>query len=146
MGKMRIKNKPLGSDRTPKGAMKKPRRSRKKPPSKDAVVYIKSSFNNTIINFVDKDGGTICWASAGSSGFKGTKKSTPYAASVVAANASNMAKECGVEKVRIMVKGIGPGREAAARAVATAGIEVTSIEDTTPVPHNGCRPKKIRRP
>jgi len=146
MGKMRIKNKPLGSDRAPKGAMKRPKRSRKKTVSKEALVYIKSSFNNTIVNFVDLNGGTICWASAGSSGFKGTKKSTPYAASVVAANASNMAKECGVEKVKVRVLGIGPGREAAVRAIAAAGIEVVSLEDKTPVPHNGCRPKKVRRP
>jgi small subunit ribosomal protein S11 len=147
MGKMRIKKEEATTEEAaPKGAMKSPRRSKKKVVSREALVYIKSSFNNTIVNFVDQSGGTICWSSAGSSGFKGTKKSTPYAASVVAANAANLAKDCGVEKVKVYIKGIGPGRESAARAVASSGIEVLAIEDKTPVPHNGCRAKKARRP
>jgi small subunit ribosomal protein S11 len=145
MGKMRIKKEVEGSE-TGRKVIKKPRRAKKHLKSSEGSVYIKSSFNNTIVNFVDIDGGTVCWSSAGASGFKGTKKSTPYAASVVAANAANLAKECGLSRVKIYVKGIGPGREAAVRAIAAAGIEVISIEDRTPVPHNGCRPKKARRP
>lgn len=144
MGKMRIK-KEVAGDEGGKLA-KKPRRAKRKLQFKEGSVYIKSSFNNTIVNFVDPDGGTVCWSSAGSSGFKGTKKSTPYAASVVAANAANLAKECGLERVKAYVKGIGPGRESAVRAIASAGIEIISIEDRTPVPHNGCRAKKARRP
>jgi small subunit ribosomal protein S11 len=145
MGKMRIKKEVAGSEGSARRAAK-PRRAKKRLQFKEGSVYIKSSFNNTIVNFVDPDGGTICWSSAGASGFKGTKKSTPYAASVVAANASALAKECGLERVRVYVKGIGPGRESAARAIAAAGIEVISIVDRTPVPHNGCRAKKPRRP
>lgn len=145
MGKMRIKKEVTGEAARVKLA-KKPRRAKKGLRFKEGSVHIKSSFNNTIVNFVDPSGGTICWASAGSSGFKGTKKPTPYAASVVAANAANLAKECGLERVRVYVKGIGPGRESAARAIASAGIEIISIEDRTPVPHNGCRAKKARRP
>lgn len=144
MGKMRIK-KDVESGEGGVRFAKKPRRAKKRLQFKEGSAHIKSSFNNTIVNFVDPDGGTICWSSAGSSGFKGTKKSTPYAASVVAANAANLAKECGVERVKAYVKGIGPGRESAVRAIAAAGIEVISIEDRTPVPHNGCRPKKTRR-
>ncbi|MBU2595242.1 30S ribosomal protein S11 [Patescibacteria group bacterium] len=125
---------------------KLPRRAKKRLQFKEGGVYIKSSFNNTIVNFTDPEGGTICWSSAGTSGFSGTKKSTPYAASVVAANASNLAKECGLERVRVYVKGIGPGRESAVRAIASAGIEVISIIDQTPSAHNGCRAKKARRP
>lgn len=142
---MRIKKEVTGGEGATRLA-KKPRRAKKSLQSKEGSVYIKSSFNNTIVNFVDERGGTICWSSAGSSGFKGTKKSTPYAASVVAANAATLAKECGVERVKIYVKGIGPGRESAVRAIAAAGIDIISIEDKTPAPHNGCRPKKPRRP
>jgi len=145
MGKMRIKKEVESGEGSIRQG-KKPRRAKKRLQFKEGSVYIKSSFNNTIVNFVDPDGGTICWSSAGSSGFNGTKKSTPYAASVVAANAANMAKECGMQRVKAYVKGIGPGRESAVRAVAAAGIEVISIEDQTPVPHNGCRAKKARRP
>lgn len=142
---MRIKKEVAGTeDRTRIG--KKPRRAKKKLASNEGGVYIKSSFNNTIINFVDPSGGTICWASAGAAGFKGTKKSTPYAASVVAANVSALAKECGLQRVKVYVKGIGSGRESAVRAIAASGIEVTAIIDQTPVPHNGCRAKKARRP
>ncbi|MCX6811174.1 MAG: 30S ribosomal protein S11 [Candidatus Berkelbacteria bacterium] len=142
---MRIKKEVEGSEGGPK-ISKRPRRAKKRLQFKEGSVYIKSSFNNTIVNFVDPNGGTVCWSSAGSSGFKGTKKSTPYAASVVAANAANLAKECGMERVKVYVKGIGPGRESAVRAIAAAGIEVISIEDRTPIPHNGCRAKKARRP
>ncbi|TSC92248.1 MAG: small subunit ribosomal protein S11 [Candidatus Berkelbacteria bacterium Licking1014_96] len=142
---MRIKKEVAGSE-DKKKVERKPRRAKKKLTSSEGNVYIKSSFNNTIINFVDPSGGTICWASAGASGFKGTKKSTPYAASVVAANASALAKECGLKKVKAYVKGIGTGRESAVRAIAASGIEVTAIIDQTPIPHNGCRAKKARRP
>ena len=144
MGKMRIKKEAVGTDdRSTKSKL--PRKAKRRLKSNSGAVYIKSSFNNTIINFVDDEGGTICWASAGSSGFKGTKKSTPYAASVIAANAANQAKECGLLKVKVFVKGIGSGRESAVRAIAAAGFEVISIKDQTPAPHNGCRAKKTRR-
>lgn len=146
MGKMRIKDRPSGTTEASKGAMKTPRRAKKRLEDPEARVYVKSSFNNTAVNFVDKKGDTICWSSAGSSGFKGTRKSTPYAASVVAANAANSAKECGVKQVKMYIKGVGTGREAAARAIASSGIEVLSVEDKTPIPHNGCRAKKPRRP
>ena len=142
---MRIKKEVVGSE-SAKGTPKVSRRAKKRLQFEEGGVYIKSSFNNTLVNFVDPDGGTICWSSAGASGFKGTKKSTPYAASAVAAGAANIAKERGLKRVKVFVKGIGPGRESAVRAIAAAGIEVISIVDQTPVPHNGCRAKKARRP
>ncbi|MFN3704869.1 MAG: 30S ribosomal protein S11 [Thermoflexales bacterium] len=110
-----------------------------------AVVHIYAPFNNTIITITDTAGNTICWASAGSAGFKGTRKSTPFAARVAAQNAYRMAIENGVQEVDVVVKGPGPGREAAVRALQGTNLRVRSITDATPVPHNGCRPKKRRR-
>ena len=109
------------------------------------VAYIKSSFNNTIISFTDQDGNVRAGASAGNVGFKGSRKSTPYAAQTAAEAAARRAMEHGVRKVDVQVKGPGSGRETAIRSIQNAGIEVTGIKDVTPVPHNGCRPPKRRR-
>ncbi len=108
-------------------------------------VYVQSSFNNTIISITDDNGNLISWASAGSIGFKGAKKSTPYAASLAAASAIEKAKSRGLSKVRVFVSGVGSGRESAVRAITNTDLEVSSIKDTTPLAHNGCRPKKPRR-
>jgi small subunit ribosomal protein S11 len=109
------------------------------------VAHIKSSFNNTIIAISDHDGNILSWASAGNVGFKGSKKSTPFAAQMAAEAAARRAMEHGVRKVDVQVKGPGSGRETAIRSIQNAGIEVTGIKDVTPVPHNGCRPPKRRR-
>ena len=109
------------------------------------VAHIKSSFNNTIISFTDQDGNVLSWASAGNVGFKGSRKSTPYAAQTAAEAAARRAMEHGVRKVDVQVKGPGSGRETAIRSIQNAGIEVNGIKDVTPVPHNGCRPPKRRR-
>ena len=108
-------------------------------------AHIQASFNNTIVTLTDTQGNAISWASAGGLGFRGSKKSTPYAASVAAETAAKAAMVHGLKYVDVMVKGPGTGREAAIRALAACGIEVTSIVDVTPVPHNGCRPPKRRR-
>lgn len=108
-------------------------------------AYIQASFNNTIITFTDAQGNTIVWGSAGSSGFKGSRKSTPYAAQIAAQNTSKRAYDLGMREVDVMVKGPGPGRESAIRAIQQAGLKVRSITDVTPIPHNGCRPPKKRR-
>lgn len=108
-------------------------------------AYIQATFNNTIVSLTDKDGAVIASASAGSSGFKGARKSTPYAAQVAAENAVEKAKPYGMMQVTIFVKGIGPGREQAIRGLQSAGLDIDAIIDTTPMPHNGCRQKKPRR-
>ncbi len=110
-----------------------------------AKTYIRSSFNNTIITITDEQGNTICWASAGSAGFKGTKKGTPFAAQIAAEQVAKKAQNLGVKQVSVLVKGPGAGRETAIRALQTNGLNVVSIRDITPVPHNGCRPPKPRR-
>lgn len=109
------------------------------------VVHISSSFNNTMITITDVNGNAISWASAGEMGFRGSKKSTPFAAQTAAETASKAAMEHGLKTVEVYVKGPGSGREAAIRALQTAGLEVTLIKDVTPIPHNGCRPPKRRR-
>ena len=109
------------------------------------VAHIKSSFNNTIITITDQQGNTIAWASSGNVGFKGSSKSTPFAAQLAAETVARRAMEHGVRKVDVLVKGPGSGRETAIRSLQNAGIEVTGIKDVTPVPHNGCRPPKRRR-
>lgn len=108
-------------------------------------VHIHASFNNTIVTFTDMDGNTISWSSAGKIGLKGSRKSTPYAAQLVAEDAAKTAKEHGIRKVEVYVKGPGQGRESAIRAMQVAEIEVTKIQDVSPIPHNGCRPPKRRR-
>jgi len=111
----------------------------------EGVVCIHASYNNTIISITEPNGNVIAWGSAGSSGFKGTRKSTPYAAQVAAENTAEKAKVFGLEKVTIYVKGPGPGREQAIRGLVAKGLDVISINDITPIPHNGCRKKKARR-
>ena len=109
------------------------------------IASIKTTFNNTIITISDILGNTVCWASAGTSGFKGSRKNTPFAAQTAAKNAAGKALEYGMEKVEIVVKGRGNGRESSIRALKSAGLKIVSIEDKTSVPHNGCRPPKKRR-
>jgi small subunit ribosomal protein S11 len=108
-------------------------------------VHIYATFNNTIVTVTDKQGNTVCWGSAGTSGFKGSRKSTPFAARLAAEEAMKKAQSMGIQEVEVFIKGPGPGREAAIRAVQSLGMKVTSITDKTPVPHNGCRPPKKRR-
>jgi small subunit ribosomal protein S11 len=108
-------------------------------------VHIFSTFNNTIVTVTDKQGNTVCWGSAGSAGFKGSRKSTPFAARLATEHAVKAAQGMGMQEADVFVKGPGPGRDAAIRAVQALGITVTSITDETPVPHNGCRPPKKRR-
>jgi small subunit ribosomal protein S11 len=108
-------------------------------------VHIKSSFNNTIVTITDTQGNAISWASSGGMGFRGNKKSTPFAAQLAAETAAKAATEFGLRIVDVLVKGPGSGREAAIRSLQTAGLEVTMIKDVTPIPHNGCRPPKRRR-
>ncbi len=108
-------------------------------------AYIQSTFNNTMVTLTDPNGNTIAWASAGGSGFKGSRKSTPYAAQMAAENAVRRGAEQGLRQVEMFVRGTGSGREAAIRSLQAAGLVITSIRDVTPVPHNGCRPRKRRR-
>ena len=124
-------------------ARKTRRRDRKSIPVGQA--HIKSTFNNTIISITDPSGAVVSWASGGDVGFKGSRKSTPFAAQMAAEAAAKQAMEHGMKKVSVFVKGPGSGREAAIRALQTAGLEVTMIKDVTPIPHNGCRPPKRRR-
>jgi len=109
------------------------------------VAHIRSTFNNTIVTITDPHGNAICWASAGTLGFKGSRKSTPYAAQMAAESAARTAMEHGMRTVEVLVKGPGAGREAAIRSLQAAGLEVNMIKDVTPIPHNGCRPPKRRR-
>ena len=111
----------------------------------NSIAHIQSTFNNTIITFTDLNGSTICWSSSGSSGFKGTKKGTPFAAQTAAEKASKQAIDSGIKYTEITINGPGAGRETAIRAIQATGIEVTLIKDITPTPHNGCRPPKKRR-
>ncbi|MGA0807452.1 MAG: 30S ribosomal protein S11 [Burkholderiaceae bacterium] len=111
----------------------------------DAVAHLHASFNNTIITITDRQGNTLSWATSGGAGFKGSRKSTPFAAQVAAEAAGKVAVECGVKNVEVRIKGPGPGRESTVRALNALGIRVTQISDVTPVPHNGCRPPKRRR-
>jgi small subunit ribosomal protein S11 len=111
----------------------------------DAVAHIHASFNNTIITITDRQGNTLSWATSGGCGFRGSRKSTPFAAQVAAERAGTAAKDFGVKNVEVRVKGPGPGRESAVRALNVVGFRVTQIEDVTPIPHNGCRPPKRRR-
>ena len=126
-----------------KRAPKARRRERKNVPAGNA--YIQSSFNNTLVTITDPDGNTLAWSSSGAAGFKGSRKSTPYAAGMAAENAARKAMEHGMRHVEVFVKGPGSGREAAIRSLQAAGLAITSIVDVTPIPHNGCRPPKKRR-
>ncbi len=111
----------------------------------DAVAYISSTFNNTVVTIADRSGSVLGWASAGTCGFKGARKSTPFAAQVAAEKVGNLVKEYGVKNLDLMVKGPGPGRDSASRSLNALGFRITSITDKTPLPHNGCRPRKRRR-
>ena len=111
----------------------------------DAVAHIHASFNNTIITITDRQGNALAWATAGGCGFKGSRKSTPFAAQVAAEKAGTTAKDYGVKNLEVRVKGPGPGRESAVRALNAVGFRISQIEDVTPIPHNGCRPPKRRR-
>jgi len=109
------------------------------------IAHVNATFNNTVITIADAQGNTIAWSSAGAAGFKGSRKSTPYAAQMAAEDAGNKAKEHGMKTLEVMVKGPGSGRESALRALGAAGFTITVIKDVTPIPHNGCRPRKRRR-
>jgi len=111
----------------------------------DGIAHIHASFNNTIITITDRQGNALSWATAGGSGFRGSRKSTPFAAQVASERAGNAAKEYGLQNLEVRVKGPGPGRESAVRALNSCGYTISSITDVTPIPHNGCRPPKRRR-
>ncbi len=128
----------------PKPGGRRPRKKERKNVTY-GVVHIKSSFNNTIVSITDTEGNVLSWASAGNVGFKGSRKSTPFAAQMAAEKAARSAMEHGVRKVEVLVKGPGSGRETAIRSIQNTGIEVSGIKDVTPVPHNGCRQPKRRR-
>lgn len=122
----------------------RPRRRERRVVEK-GIAHVRSTFNNTMVSITDTQGGTISWSTAGKQGFKGSRKSTPFAAQLAAETAAKTAIDHGMREVEVMVKGPGSGREAAIRALQAAGLEVTIIKDVTPVPHNGCRPPKRRR-
>ena len=142
--------KPAAAPASPEGAAGAPATERKakkktKKNVQTGIVFIQSTFNNTIITITDVSGNVISWSSAGARGFKGSRKSTPFAAQVAAGDAAAKAMEHGLKNVSVLVKGPGAGRESALRALAAAGLKVTLIRDITPIPHNGCRPPKRRR-
>ncbi len=122
-----------------------PTRKKVKKDVADGIAHIHASFNNTIIMITDRQGNALAWATAGGSGFRGSRKSTPFAAQVAAERAGEKAKEHGMKNLEVEVKGPGPGRESAVRALNNAGFQITNITDVTPIPHNGCRPPKKRR-
>jgi small subunit ribosomal protein S11 len=127
---------------------KKKRKEKKKKvqlTSNMGIAHIKATFNNTIVSITDLNGNVLAWCSAGMVGFKGTKKSTPYAAQIASLNVAKQAKEMGLRELEVLVKGPGPGRESAIRSLQAAGLAVKKVRDITPMPHNGCRPKKKRR-
>ena len=111
----------------------------------DGIAHVHASFNNTIITITDRQGNALSWATSGGAGFKGSRKSTPFAAQVAAEAAGKAAIECGIKNVEVRIKGPGPGRESSVRALNALGIKITTITDITPIPHNGCRPPKKRR-
>ena len=111
----------------------------------EGKIYVSSSYNNTIVTLTNSKGQVLAWKSAGAVGFKGAKKATSFAASRVAETIANVCKKLGIEKLEVLIKGIGAGRESAVRSLVTQGLNVISIKDVTPIPHNGCRPKKVRR-
>jgi small subunit ribosomal protein S11 len=111
----------------------------------DGIAHVHASFNNTIITITDRQGNVLSWATSGGAGFKGSRKSTPFAAQVAAEGAGRAAQECGIKNLEVQIKGPGPGRESSVRALNALGIKILSIQDVTPIPHNGCRPPKKRR-
>ncbi len=133
----------MNDTKTATAATPKKKKSKKNVPT--GIAHIHATFNNTIVTITDPNGGVVSWSSSGSNGFKGSRKSTPFAAQVAGENAARKAKEAGMRSVSVLVKGPGSGRESALRALYSAGLNVSVIKDITPVPHNGCRPKKSRR-
>lgn len=121
------------------------RRRRKKRNVPIGVTHVYATFNNTMITITDVNGAVVCWASSGTKGFKGSRKSTPFAAQTAAEEAARKAMDCGMKSVAVLVRGPGAGRESAVRAIAAAGLKINLIRDVTPIPHNGCRPPKRRR-
>jgi len=111
----------------------------------EGIAHVQASFNNTIVTITDRQGNALAWATSGNAGFKGSRKSTPFAAQVAAERAGRVAQECGVKNIEVRVKGPGPGRDSAVRALNAIGLKISSISDVTPIPHNGCRPPKRRR-
>jgi len=111
----------------------------------DGIAHIHASFNNTIITITDRQGNTLSWATSGGSGFRGSRKSTPFAAQIASQKAGEVAREFGMQNLEVLIKGPGPGRESAVRALNSVGFKITNISDVTPIPHNGCRPPKKRR-
>jgi small subunit ribosomal protein S11 len=128
-----------------KGGKKKTFKKKEKRHVPAGIVHVQASFNNTIVTITDPLGNVVSWSSSGALGFRGSRKGTPFAAQQASLTAANKAKECGLRTVEVHVSGPGAGRESAVRALATAGLEVRAIKDTTPIPHNGCRPPKRRR-
>lgn len=133
----------MSNDKSQKS--EKPRKKKIQKQVSVGRAYIKATYNNTIITFTDQAGNTLAWASAGLAGFRGPKKSTPYAAGIIVKRAAEKVKERGLKDVSVFVKGVGSGREAAIRALNANGLNILSIKDVTPIPHNGCRPRKPRR-
>lgn len=131
--------------RQTKAAATAAKRKKKTLNDPNGLAYIKATFNNVIVTITDANGNVLSWSTAGKQGFKGSRKNTPYAAQLSAENAAKDAYDMGLRKVNVFVKGPGSGREAAIRALASSGLEVSTIKDTTPIPHNGCRPPKRRR-
>lgn len=136
---------PTGEAKPAEDAAKKPKKKKTKKNVPVGVVHIHATFNNTVVTITDPAGNTLSWSSAGVRGFKGSRKSTPFAAQMASEDAARKALESGVRTVVVLVKGPGAGRESALRALSTVGIKVTAIKDVTPIPHNGCRPPKKRR-
>ena len=124
--------------------VRKPK-TKKRVTSVQGIAHILATFNNTIVTITDRQGNTLCWGTAGASGFHGSRKSTPYAAQIAAMNAAKKALDVGLKEVEVWVKGPGQGRESAIRSLQQAGLAITAIKDVTPIPHNGCRPPKRRR-
>ena len=134
---------PVQGKETPKAPPKT--KGKKKLQTTQGIAHIFATFNNTIVTITDRVGNAVCWATAGSSGYHGSRKSTPYAAQIAAMNAAKRALEAGLKEVEVFVKGPGQGRESAIRSLSQAGLTITAIKDVTPIPHNGCRPPKRRR-
>jgi len=136
---------PTSGAPTPAAPAVKPKKKRERKVGINGIAHVQSTFNNTIVTISDMDGHTVAWASAGKVGFKGSRKSTPFAAQIAAEAATKEAVSLGLKKVEVWVKGPGAGREAAIRSLQAAGLEISAIKDVTPIPHNGCRPPKRRR-
>lgn len=134
---------PAAAEATPAAAAAPRKRTKKN--VVDAIAHVHASFNNTIVTITDRQGNVLCWATSGGSGFRGSRKSTPFAAQVAAEKAGTAAQEFGVRNLEVQVKGPGPGRESAVRSLHNIGFKIANISDVTPIPHNGCRPPKKRR-